>query len=90
MERSAVNAADGGSHDSEEYIQPENEARVDAANLGSSQPAGTEIMSQPAKETASTSSAGMENRSEVLNSQPSYKRDDMDFGSESDMVSEYR
>lgn len=84
-----MNAADGGSHDSEEYIQPENEARVDAANLGSSQPAGTEILSQPAEETASTSSAGVGNvlRSEVLNSQASYKRDDMDFGSESDIVS---
>lgn len=60
-ERGAVNAADGGSHDREECIQPEKQARVDAESLGSSQPAGTEILSQPAEEAASTSSAGFEN-----------------------------
>lgn len=37
----AANADVGGRHDSEEYIQPEKKARVDAENLGRAKPVGS-------------------------------------------------
>lgn len=45
----------------EEYIQPKKKAQVDVGNLGSSQPMGTELLSQAKEEAPSKSSAALQN-----------------------------
>lgn len=73
----------------EEFIQPEKKAQVDAGNLGSSWPAGTELLAQAKEEAPSTSSAALENvlTGEGCSSQALYEEDNVDLGSESDTVS---
>lgn len=54
-------AESSGLNSTEEYIQPEKNAQVDVANLGSSQPMGTELLSQAKEEASSKSSAALQN-----------------------------